>query len=297
VAQGVKAALGGDPQRSDNAAGRAKFEGCWMLEPLGLGPLDGPTDLPNEHGWAEGLDGAWADDVRLGERFDRAGSAEFADASAACATEPQLQAWLAAVVRHDEAAFAALYRATVARVYGLALRILRDPPSAEEATEDAFWQVWRQAPRFDAQRGSVLAWLLTLARSRALDALRARQRVQGVCESLDAPNLAQGMGPRWDPGSWADDPQGAGWWHESCAHPEQGLDRRQSGAALHTALMALEALPRQLLAQAFFQGLTHEEIARQHALPLGTVKSHIRRALLAMQPLLGASQGPSRLSV
>lgn len=77
------------------------------------------------------------------------------------ATELQLQAWIRCVMRQDEAAFGALYEACVGRVYSLALRITRNPAQAEEVTEDTFWQTWREAPRFDPSRGTVLAWILT----------------------------------------------------------------------------------------------------------------------------------------
>lgn len=189
--------------------------------------------------------------------------------------EGQLQAWLARVVRQDEAALAALYRATAARVHGLALRVLRQPQLAEEVVEDTYWQVWRQAPRYDAARGPALAWLLTIARSRALDALRAHRR--GAAQTVSADSLGEALeGER----SVALPP------HRD--DPEDWLSALQAGAEVHAAMAALDALPRQLIALAFFRGLTHEEIAGQTELPLGTVKSHIRRALALLRERLGA---------
>lgn len=188
---------------------------------------------------------------------------------APAADESQLQRWLARIVRQDEAALADLYRAAVGKVYGLALRIVRDTACAEEVAEDTFWQVWRQAPRFDPQRGSALAWVLTIARSRALDALRARTRAQADTVSADA------MGDALD-GELAHDADG----------PCDLLQTVQANTHLHEALSQLEPLPRQLVALAFFRGLTHEEIAEQTGLPLGTVKSHIRRALTALRKWL-----------
>lgn len=189
--------------------------------------------------------------------------------------EGQLQAWLARVVRQDEAALAALYRATASRVHGLALRVLRHAQLAEEVVEDTYWQVWRQAPRYDAARGPALAWLLTIARSRALDALRAHRRsaaqtvsADSLGEALDGACAAAHQPPRDDPEDW--------------------LDALQAGAGVQAAMAALDALPRQLIALAFFRGLTHEEIAEQAGLPLGTVKSHIRRALALLRERLGA---------
>ena len=152
-----------------------------------------------------------------------------------------------------------------AAVYGLALRVTRHAAQAEEVTEDAFWQIWREAPRFDPARGSAMAWILTITRSRALDSLRARDPAELVEDSaamLDA-----------QPG------------HD--AGPLDLLSATQSDQALHHALSQLDAQPRQLIALAFFKGLTHDEIATHTGLPLGTVKSHIRRSLAALKTLLG----------
>ncbi|EXI66084.1 MAG: Sigma-K factor [Candidatus Accumulibacter adjunctus] len=172
-----------------------------------------------------------------------------------------LLAAVARVVRQDEQALAELYDALAGRVYGLALRIVRQVQTAEEVTEDTFWQVWRQAPRFDPLRGSVAAWVLTIARSRALDAVRRGEPT----EVLDEERLAAIAGD---------------------GDPQDLLLAVQRQHRLHAALGTLDAVPRQLLALAFFRGLSHEEIASQMSMPLGTVKSHIRRALLRLRDLL-----------
>lgn len=177
--------------------------------------------------------------------------------------ETRLQACLARIVRQDEQALAEFYETLAGRVHGLALRITRQAQTAEEVTEDAFWQVWRQAPRFDPARGSVQAWVLTIARSRALDALRRRD----TAETLAEESLAEQPGVDND--------------------PQDLLLAVQRQHRLHAALQDLDPLPRQLLALAFFQDLSHEEIACQMRLPLGTVKSHIRRSLLRLRRLLG----------
>jgi RNA polymerase sigma-70 factor (ECF subfamily) len=174
------------------------------------------------------------------------------------------------VVDRDEAALAQLYEQTSGRVFGLVLRITRGQALAEEVVEDTYWQVWRQAPRFDRQRGSALAWLLAMARSRAIDALRSQARFEH--DELDAEAHADSA----DPASQA---------------PQDLLDATRSGARLHQALAELDALPRQLVALAFFRNLTHEEIADQTHLALGTVKSHIRRALLQLRHRLGDEHG------
>jgi len=183
---------------------------------------------------------------------------------APAADETMLRGWIGAVGRGDERALGSLYDATLGRVYGLALRITRNAQAAEEVAEDVYWQVWRQALRFDPARGNAMTWLLTIARSRALDSLRREDEADAhpEPETLIGAEIAQE------------------------GDPQDLLAASQRNRALHAALETLDALPRQLLALAFFRGLTHEEIAAQTALPLGTVKSHIRRALTALRGVL-----------
>jgi RNA polymerase sigma-70 factor, ECF subfamily len=192
------------------------------------------------------------------------------------ADEPQLRAWVAAVVRQDaagERALAELYGALSGRVFSLALRFTRDVGLAEEVTEDTFWQVWRQAPRYDASRGPAIAWVLMMARSRALDAARAKSRDAAIAVGDEVMDLVQAQHAQQ---------------HLDAADAGDLLGQMQAHSKLHRALEALEPLPRQLIALAFFRGLTHEEIAEQLTMPLGTVKSHIRRTLTALRAVLGA---------
>lgn len=170
------------------------------------------------------------------------------------ATEPHLQAWIGQVVERDEEALSRLYDAMAGRIYGLALRLTRNAQTAEEVVEDTFWQVWRQAPRFDPGRGSAAAWMLNMTRSRALDALRRLGSLE--CDAAAGEHEA-----------------------DLAAGPEDLFAASEAGQQLESALAGLEPLPRQLVALAFFRGLSHEEIAVHTGLPLGTVKSHIRRAL------------------
>lgn len=197
------------------------------------------------------------------------------------ADEPQLRAWLAAVIRQDasgERALASIYTALSGRVFSLALRFTRDVGVAEEVTEDTFWQVWRQAPRFDASRAPAIGWILMIARSRALDATRARGREATVSLSEDVMDIVQAHHAEQ---------------HQDRADPSDVLSDVQVNVRLRSALEALEPLPRQLISLAFFRGLTHEEIAEQLTLPLGTVKSHIRRTLTALRGVLGADGASS----
>jgi RNA polymerase sigma factor (sigma-70 family) len=250
---------------SDFTTQGADTEPAWGFD----SPDHAPS--PDAAAWAPGARGLGEPDGDLACGHTGGQTDDAPMRAAPTADEQQLQAWLARIVHQDEAALAELYRATVGRVYGLALRIVRNPATAEEVAEDTFWQVWRQAPRFDPQRGPPLAWVLTMARSRALDALRARVRAQADTVSADALGDALDV-ERAHP----DEPD----------NPHDLLQAVQASAQLHQALTQLEPVPRQLVALAFFKGLTHEEIAGQTGLPLGTVKSHIRRALTALRKCL-----------
>jgi RNA polymerase sigma factor (sigma-70 family) len=179
-----------------------------------------------------------------------------------------LAALVGRVMRQDEAALATLYEQLSGRVYAVALHITRQVACAEEVLQDTFWQIWRQAPRFDPQRGSAIAWVLTMARSRALDAARTLAR-----------------GPVQIGHPVADDD--VEFTDASVDDPLDLLDAVQRDSALHAQLALLDPLRRQLIALAFFRGMTQDEIAEHTGLPLGTVKSHFRRTLAALHAALG----------
>lgn len=180
------------------------------------------------------------------------------------AVELRLRALLVRIAQGDELALGALYDETLGRVYGLALRITRNPQAAEEVAEDVFFQIWRQALRFNAERGSSMAWILTITRSRALDSLRRTDPAESCAEPETLIAGDQSVG----------------------GDPQDLLAATQRDHRLHAALAALDAVPRQLIALAFFRGLTHEEIAAEAAMPLGTVKSLIRRSLATLRSVL-----------
>ena len=208
------------------------------------------------------------DDVELqATEVEPADAAAEPAASSGCLSldDAQVQAWIAGIVEHDERALLALYEATLSRVYGLVLRLVRRSQLAEEVAEEVFFQVWRQAPRFDPARGRPLTWLLGMARSRAIDAIRREARFQHEALDEEAALLST---PTAESG-------------------DELLAVAQGHAELHRALLLLKPQPRQLVALAFFNGLSHEEIATQTSLPLGTVKSQIRRALITLREALG----------
>jgi RNA polymerase sigma factor (sigma-70 family) len=152
----------------------------------------------------------------------------------------------------------------MARVNSLALRITGNIQLAEEVTEDTFFQIWRQAPRFDPSRGTARAWILTIARSRALDARRSIPPFDELTESESVDNSN----------------------NQDLNSPQDILSNLEQYQILDHALKTLDHLPRQLIALAFFKGLSHEEIAAYTSLPLGTVKSHIRRAVIQLREAL-----------
>jgi RNA polymerase sigma factor (sigma-70 family) len=191
-------------------------------------------------------------------------------AAATCAPvldDHQLAGLVLRVCDQHEPSLAQLYAATSGRVHGLVLRIVRLSALAEEVVEDVYWQVWREAPRFDAERGRVLAWLLAIARSRAIDALRRNERMRAAEIAVDDEDTLEGLASA----------------AARNGDPFDLVGAAQHHARLHALLASLEPLPRQLLALAFMRGCTHEEIAEQTGLALGTVKSHIRRTLVALR--------------
>jgi RNA polymerase sigma-70 factor (ECF subfamily) len=197
--------------------------------------------------------------------------AEAAQGRSAPVDEAKLVEWIDCIVEHDERALMSLYESTLSRVYGLVLRLVRNAALAEEVTEEVYFQVWRQAARFDPQRGRPLTWLLGMARSRAIDAIRREARFRHDELPDDAAEAPSGSLAGVGMAEAADDL----------------LAVARGHAELHRALLLLKPQPRQLVALAFFGGLSHEEIASQTHLPLGTVKSQIRRALSSLRDILG----------
>jgi RNA polymerase sigma factor (sigma-70 family) len=186
------------------------------------------------------------------------------------AVDPQthLCALVTRMANGDEAALAELYDRTVRCIHSLALRIVRDAGLAEEVAEDTFFQAWREAGRYQAERGRVMTWLLTICRSRALDALR-RTDIAELVEDIDAfraEDIAQ------------------------FADPEQVLAQFNTCGAIQAALAQLPARERQIIALAFFRGQTHQEIAAQWQIPLGSVKTMMHRAFSQLRAQLEFAQ-------
>jgi len=160
----------------------------------------------------------------------------------------------------DEDALAALHDRYAQVVYSVALRVLGETTQAEDILQEIFLQLWRDPQRFDSNRGSLGAWLAVIARHRAIDHLRRRRPesdIEDVVVSVDS-NL------------------------------ERITDRNMAMAKIRSAVEQLPAEQRQPLELAFFQGLTHPEIAAKTGEPLGTIKTRIRAALQALRKVLVA---------
>jgi len=166
---------------------------------------------------------------------------------------------LARLKARDEEALAELYDELAPWVLGLAFRILQDDDEAEEVVGDVFTQVWRHADRHDARRGPLVPWILSIARNRALDLLRRRRRWWHKAE-------------RWQRARDTDD-GGVTAGAAEAAVPGFPVHRE-----VHQALAALPEDQRRVVALAYFEGLSHSEIAKRLDLPLGTVKTRMRIA-------------------
>lgn len=175
---------------------------------------------------------------------------------------------LARVSHGDEQALGLLYDRYAGALYAMAFRITGERADAEEVVLDAFQQVWRDAGRFREERGSVAGWLTMICRSRALDLIRSRGRRER------AVSRAAGATP--------DDAPAMGRGPEPSGHDVEGSERRRLVAA---ALEELSAPQREAIELAFFEGLSHSEIAERLGEPLGTVKTRVR---LGMQKLRDA---------
>ena len=166
------------------------------------------------------------------------------------------------VAAGDRAALRDVYSATSAKLFGVCLRILPDRQEAEDALQEAYLTVWRNADRFDAERASPITWLVALTRNKALDRLRGRKALP--MGPIDLANEVP----------------------ETAETADLAIERDQEGARLGVCLARLEAQDNVLIRAAFFQGSSYSELATRASQPLGTVKSRIRRALLKLRECL-----------
>jgi RNA polymerase sigma-70 factor (ECF subfamily) len=174
------------------------------------------------------------------------------------------------IAGRDQHAFSQLYDATSRLVYGMVLRLVRDAAVAEDITMEVFMQIWRTATSYDTSRGSVNAWLITVARSRAIDWIRSSTaRFDQHKQPLDA-------GP---------EPT------DHHATPEASVLDKDRAAFVRQALAGLPPEQRQLIELSYFSGLSQTEMAAQLSLPLGTVKSRVRIGMTRLRELLAPYTG------
>ncbi|WP_136420086.1 MULTISPECIES: sigma-70 family RNA polymerase sigma factor [Oxalobacteraceae] len=186
------------------------------------------------------------------------------------ATDPQQQQfreWLAAVARQDAAAFRALYEATSPKLFGFALRILMKGEWAEEVLQESFVSIWHNAANYQPALAAPMTWMTTIVRNKAFDALR---RVDD-CVEIDDETFSQEVVDALE---------------SPAPTPLAALQLTSDAAALAECMKRLEGLHRQAIALAFYHDLSHSEVAEQLKLPIGTIKTWIRRGLERLRTCL-----------
>ncbi len=167
----------------------------------------------------------------------------------------------------DQQAFAQLYDATSSRIFGLALRVVRDPAQAEEVVQEAFLEVWKTSTRFDPDRGSALSWLMTICHRKAVDRVRSAEASTRRDTSYHQQNQTID--------------------HDTTSDAAQASMEAQR---VRSALKGLTAVQREAIELAYFGGYTHTEVAGILDLPVGTAKTRIRDGLIRLRDKMGVHQ-------
>ena len=178
-----------------------------------------------------------------------------------------LESLILRVSEGDSDALAALYDSTSHLIYGLILRILRNAETAEEVLLDVYTQVWRQADSYDSGRGSLLAWLTIIARSRAINRLRRGDHERQLSIHIDTAKEIEA----------------------TSLSPEDASLMSERGRLVRSALELLSAEQREVIELAYYSGMSHSEIAEELGHPLGTVKTRIRLGMLRLREHLKQS--------
>ncbi|MCH0542113.1 sigma-70 family RNA polymerase sigma factor [Streptomyces sp. MUM 203J] len=179
---------------------------------------------------------------------------------------PGLAAVMARVADGDQEAFGTLYDAVAGPVYGLVLKVLRDPAQSEEVAQEVLLEVWRSAARYRPDRGGVTAWVMTIAHRRAVDRVRAEQaatdREQRTAHAAGTPPYDQ---------------------------VSEEVTVRLESEQVRRCLRSLTELQRQAVTLAYYRGFTYREVAASLSAPLGTVKTRLRDGLIRLRDCMGVT--------
>nr|WP_315258498.1 sigma-70 family RNA polymerase sigma factor [uncultured Duganella sp.] len=179
----------------------------------------------------------------------------------------QLRAWLQGAANRDAAAFRALYDATSPKLFGFALRILGKRELAEEVMQESFVAIWHNAASYQSQLAAPMTWMTTIVRNKAYDQLRHSDHAAELDSDQFNADIMNAL-------------------HDPAATPIEALTMSRDAKALAFCMSALEGMHRQVLGLAFFHDLSHSEVAQQMSLPIGTVKTWIRRSLERLKTCL-----------
>lgn len=197
----------------------------------------------------------------------RSGADGAPSSGAPSGAQDDLATLLGLSARGDRDAFARLYDATSARLFGLVLRVVRDPAQSEEVTQEAYLEVWRTASRFDADRGSALSWLMTIAHRKAVDRVRSAEASSRRETTYHQHNRAVEIDTTAD-----------------AAHASLEAKR------VRAALADLTEIQREAIELAYLGGYTHTEVAALLDLPVGTAKTRIRDGLIRLRDAIGVGR-------
>ncbi|WP_422074495.1 sigma-70 family RNA polymerase sigma factor [Tranquillimonas rosea] len=176
----------------------------------------------------------------------------------------EIETLIGATAQGDRESFLRLYDATSAKLFGVALRVLNDRGDAEEALQDAFLKIWRNAGRYAANGLSPMTWLITVVRNTAIDRLRTRKARRDATDDVDAVAELPDGGPT----------------------PEAAVIAASEGARVHDCLGELDGDRADAVRGAYFDGLTYQDLADRHEVPLNTMRTWLRRSLQKLKECL-----------
>lgn len=169
----------------------------------------------------------------------------------------------------DRASFEEFYTRFSGLIYSTSLRVLANETDAQDVAQEVMFMIWEKAPMYDPSRGKPLTWAITMTRNKSIDRLRSLQRRYRLHDDVQNENASNDI--------------------SSSREPFEDLDSSEKGRILRTAVMKLNKEQREAIEMAYFSGLTQQEIAVRLREPLGTVKARIRRGMMRLKKIIGAS--------